>query len=544
MRMMLQGALCLVLCAVMVGASRAVAAEEWPGVRHVVIIGVDGLSGLGVEGADAPVMQGLMSHGAFTLRARAQLPTSSSTNWKAMISGAATEVHGVTSNDWERTDHSIQPMDQGPEGTYPTIFSRLRLQRPDATIAAVFHWGGFARLGEAAACDVYEHRTTAEATTDRAVEVIRQFRPTLMFVHLDHVDGAGHGSGWHTPAYFAAVEQADAMIGRILAALDQAGMRESTLVILTSDHGGIGRSHGGESMVELEIPWIVAGPGIASGRRLTAPVLTADTAATAAAALGITLAPSATGRAVLAAKADRPDGPDVGVTGPYLARPMLSPPEGRFVGRPGQVTMSTRAPGVTVRYTIDGTEPTADSPAFATPLTVDRDLMISAAAFDASGARSDVVRQAYRFVQPVAGRGASYQLFQGRFRTVAELYGATPVKGGVAPEIDFEDVKPPVESFGAIFRATIDLDTPGEYRFWTESDDGSRLLVNGKTVVNNDGDHGPQLKSGSVKLEAGRHEIEVLYFNSVGSGCLRVFMAVPGGSRELLRHERLTPLSP
>lgn len=541
MRMMMRWALCWVLCGLMAAPACAAAAEGWPGVRHVVIIGVDGLSGLGIEGADAPVMQGMMSRGAFTLRARAQLPTSSSTNWKAIISGAATEVHGVTSNDWERMDHSIRPMDRGPEGTYPTIFSRLRLQRSDATIAAVFHWGGFARLGEATSCDVYEHRTTTEATTDRAVEVIEQLRPTLLFVHLDHVDGAGHGAGWHTPAYFAAVEQADAMVGRILAALDRAGMRESTLVILTSDHGGIGRSHGGESMAELEIPWIASGPGIAAGRRLTAPVLTADTAATAAAALGITLAPSATGRAVLAARADRPDGPEVGVTGPYLGRPMLSPPQGRFVGQPGQVTLSTRATGVTLRYTTDGTEPKAASQVFGAPILVDRDLVLTAATFDASGARSELVRQTYRFVQPVVGRGASYHLFQGRFRTVAELYGATPVKSGVAPEIDFEDVKPPVESFGALFRATIDLDTPGEYRFWTESDDGSRLLVNGKTVVNNDGDHGPQLKSGSVKLEAGRHEIEVLYFNSAGSGCLRVFMAVPGGGRELLRHERLTP---
>ncbi|MFN4243281.1 MAG: alkaline phosphatase family protein [Tepidisphaerales bacterium] len=523
---------------------RTLAAEGWPGVRHVVIIGIDGLSPLGVEGADAPVLHGLLREGAFTLRARAHLPTSSSTNWVSMLTGATPEVHGVTSNEWERDDHSVAPACVGPEGIYPTVFARLRVQRPDAIIAAVFHWRDFDRLAESGACDVYEHHRTAESTTDRAAQVIRAHRPTLLFVHLDHVDAAGHASGWHTPAYFAAVAQADAMVGSLLAALGEAGMREHTLIIVTSDHGGVGRSHGGESMQELEIPWIVAGPSIARGRRILSPVLTNDTAATAAAALGFRLAPSATGRPVLAARADVPDGPEVGRTTAFVPRPVLSPPAGRFVGMPGHVELTRRGGNGVIRYTLDGTVPTVDSPVYDTPLSVDRDVVVSAVAFDADGRASEVVQEVYRHVRPVDGRGASVQLFQGRFRSVAELYSATPVRTTTALEFDIEDIKPPVEAFGAIFRASILIEVPGVYRFWTESDDGSKLLVNGRTVVDNDGEHGPRRKRGSIDLAAGRHELEVLYFNATGSGLLRVFMAAPTGRREVLRHESLTPLEP
>jgi arylsulfatase A-like enzyme len=56
-------------------------------------------------------------------------------------------------------------------------------------------------------------------------------------------------------------------------------MFEQTVLIFTADHGGMGTKHGGLTMSEIEIPWIIAGPGIAAGE-ISAPVNTYDTAAT------------------------------------------------------------------------------------------------------------------------------------------------------------------------------------------------------------------------------------------------------------------------
>ncbi len=55
-----------------------------------------------------------------------------------------------------------------------------------------------------------------------------------------------------------------------------------------ADHGGRGRSHGGNTMAELEIPWILNGPGVAAGKEITTPVNTFDTAATVAYIFGLT----------------------------------------------------------------------------------------------------------------------------------------------------------------------------------------------------------------------------------------------------------------
>ena len=60
-----------------------------------------------------------------------------------------------------------------------------------------------------------------------------------------------------------------------------------TILIITADHGGVGKGHGGATLAEVEIPWIIAGPGVAPAKELTSFVNIYDTAATAAHVLGL-----------------------------------------------------------------------------------------------------------------------------------------------------------------------------------------------------------------------------------------------------------------
>ncbi len=73
-------------------------------------------------------------------------------------------------------------------------------------------------------------------------------------------------------AYYAAASYLDEQVGRILAALDAAGLADRTLVVFTSDHGTHLGEHGGlwekTTLFEesLRVPLLLAGPGVASGR--------------------------------------------------------------------------------------------------------------------------------------------------------------------------------------------------------------------------------------------------------------------------------------
>jgi len=228
-----------------------------------------------------------MREGAYTLHDRGVMPTSSSPNWASMIMGAGPEQHGITSNDWETNKFDIAPVAIGSGGIFPTIFGLLREQKPKTFIACVHDWDGFGRLIEPRVPDLLENVKGSAATADRAIEVIRQHKPTFLFIHFDDVDHAGHKLGWKSPEYFQAVEEVDALIGKVLAALTEAGIRQQTIVIMTADHGGSGTSHGGATMGELEIPLILNGPGIAGSHEIKSPVNTYDLAPTIAWIFGL-----------------------------------------------------------------------------------------------------------------------------------------------------------------------------------------------------------------------------------------------------------------
>lgn len=247
---------------------------------HVIVFGLDGLSPDGIRHAKTPNFNRLMKAGAWSLHARGVMPTSSSPNWASMIMGAGPEQHGVTSNDWETNLFTIAPIIVGPGNMFPTIFSLLREQKPNSVNVSFYDWDGFGRLFERRMVNVAENCKGPTNTVLRAIQQLQTQRPNLMFLQLDHVDHAGHTYGHGTPEYYDSVEVADQLLGQLIEALEKGGWWKDTIILITADHGGVKKGHGGATMAEIEIPWIIAGPGIVTGKEITHPVYTYDTAAT------------------------------------------------------------------------------------------------------------------------------------------------------------------------------------------------------------------------------------------------------------------------
>jgi membrane-anchored protein YejM (alkaline phosphatase superfamily) len=280
-------------------ASLGMAGAQTTG-RHMIVIGVDGLSVDGIKTAQAPRLHQLMARSAWTLEARGVIPTLSSPNWASVIDGAGPEQHGITSNGYLRKMVEIEPVCRDSEGMFPTIFELLRSQRPSSRIAIFHEWAGFADLVEKHVADVIQHEHNAARTTAAAIDYWERERPDLMFIHLDLVDHAGHEYGWTSKPYYQAVEEADTHIGAILDMLAAKAATDSAYVLITSDHGGKGRGHGKNSLAEIQIPWILSGPEVVPGQ-VTASVYTYDSAATMAWILGINAHECWIGRPVLSA---------------------------------------------------------------------------------------------------------------------------------------------------------------------------------------------------------------------------------------------------
>ena len=257
------------------------------GVEHVVVIGCDGMGSIAFQNSNTPVMRRLMQEGSYTLHARGVMPTSSSPNWASMIMGAGPEQHGVTSNDWETNKFEIAPTGVGSGGIFPTIFGILRGQKPRSIIACFHDWDGFGRLFERNAPNMVQDSDGPLHAVESAVAYLKLKKPNFTFIHLDHVDHAGHSFGWGSPEYIKAVKLADELIGDVLKGIDEAGMRRRTIVLVTADHGGKDKGHGGATMGEIEIPWIISGPGVVAGREIRSYVNTYDTAPTIAHIFGL-----------------------------------------------------------------------------------------------------------------------------------------------------------------------------------------------------------------------------------------------------------------
>jgi predicted AlkP superfamily pyrophosphatase or phosphodiesterase len=120
---------------------------------------------------------------------------------------------------------------------------------------------------------------------ERALEFIGAGLSNILFIHFPDVDRVGHSYGWMSSYQLEAITFVDGLIGQIVAALDQGGYLDKTLLIVTSDHGGHGLRHGDDSPEDRTIPWLAVGPGVPAGVTLADSINTYDTAATALSAL-------------------------------------------------------------------------------------------------------------------------------------------------------------------------------------------------------------------------------------------------------------------
>lgn len=267
--------------------------------KYVVVLGFDGMSPNGIKNANTPNFDELIKNGSHTFHARAVMPTSSSPNWASMIMGAPPKEHGIHSNKWKVKNAKNKTFCGRKKGDiFPTIFGVLRDQRPSAKIACIYHWDGFARLTDKYAFDKLDNTANENITARKAAEYIKKEKPDFLFLHFNHVDHAGHAIGHGTPEYYKSVEVADSLAGVVISAIKEAGIYDNTIILVTADHGGKGKGHGGGSIEEVEIPWIISGVGIKKDFEVKEQVETFYTAPTIAKVFGVTQPDCWTGKAV------------------------------------------------------------------------------------------------------------------------------------------------------------------------------------------------------------------------------------------------------
>ncbi len=193
--------------------------------------------------------------------------------------GAGSEMHGFT--EWGSKTPEVEPICTTKYGMFPGIFGLVRDQRPEAVTGVVYSWDGIGYLFEKEAVDL--DRGTQD-NDDEATRLFCDFlktnQPTLAFIHIGEPDHTGHTIGWMTPEYIRACEKVDSLVGVIYDCVRENMDMKTTAVIFTSDHGGKGTGHGGKTMSEMQVPYIVIGPKIPAGQKIDRIVMKYDNAPT------------------------------------------------------------------------------------------------------------------------------------------------------------------------------------------------------------------------------------------------------------------------
>ncbi|MES1227439.1 MAG: PA14 domain-containing protein [Armatimonadota bacterium] len=187
-----------------------------------------------------------------------------------------------------------------------------------------------------------------------------------------------------------------------------------------------------------------------------------------------------------------------------------------------------------IRYSTDGSVPTASSPIYTGPIPITKKQSVIAATFMPSGQRSDPTRVevASGPVQTLVALkpGLRYSIYKGSFEKVPEVANLQAASEGLADKVGIVgDIK---ENYAIDMNGFINIPSEGVYKFSLSSDDGSVLWLGGAKLVDNDGYHGTIEQSGRIALRPGYYPVRIGFFQGGGDQSFKLSIEGPGMDKQ------------
>jgi alpha-L-fucosidase len=222
--------------------------------------------------------------------------------------------------------------------------------------------------------------------------------------------------------------------------------------------------------------------------------------------------------------------------GAFLPKPQIAVQQNN---KTLQTTINLTGPqGAVIHYTLDGRTPNVNSMVYSKPFTVKTTTEVKAVAtgdgiLDSKIAGTAAAVYTWNKAITVAVKpGIAFEYIEptGKINMLSADQGEAKTRG-IAVDISVAK-KERAEKFAFRFSGYVKVAEDGIYTFSLESDDGSKLSVDGQSIAVNDGGKGaPQ---GGIALKKGLHKINLSYYDSGGDNHLSVYIAKYGGEKTLI----------
>ncbi len=194
---------------------------------------------------------------------------------------------------------------------------------------------------------------------------------------------------------------------------------------------------------------------------------------------------------------------------PMLSIPKIDPSDS-ILFSPDSVLVNIRqyTKNAIIRYTLNGSDPDTNSAQFRKPFMLNKSTVIKARVFKDGYAPGIATTSRIDFIDTVKN-GINYKYYVGEWKKLPEFKILKPDKIGKVYNFDLQEFDNLADKFAIEFNSNIEIDTDDNYTFYLMSNDGSKLFLDNKVIIDFDGLHGSSTKSGEVWLNKGIHKIKV-----------------------------------
>lgn len=207
-----------------------------------------------------------------------------------------------------------------------------------------------------------------------------------------------------------------------------------------------------------------------------------------------------------------------------------------------KIELIAPTPTARIFYTLDGSDPTEKSAeykgTFEIPLNQNEKKELKTIVMIPTGRKSSIyaatiLRRPYLEATNLETKkdGVTFAFYKNSFKSVSEMDSATPTETGETRSLGLQQFAKKIdlkEPFGVIYEGFVNVPNDGIYDFQLNADDGAVLQIDGETVVDNDGLHTAQIKSGVVPLRKGFHRFKLKYFQGSGDYNLNLRWGLKG----------------